>query len=53
MNDNGMMCADTTIKYDPSETVLKFQIGGTIAWKEDGCMRLSSAFFGEIESKSL
>ena len=51
MNNNNMMCADKTIKFDPAKSVLKYGVGDKIQLKEADFMRLSSAFFDEIERK--
>ncbi len=53
MNDHNMMCADKTIKYDPTKSVLKSRVGDEIKLNEADYMRLSSAFFAEIESRYL
>ena len=51
MNNNGIMSADKTIKYDPTQSVLKYRVGDEIKLNEANFLRLSSAFFSEIESK--
>lgn len=53
MNNNNMVCADKTIKYDPAKSVLKYQLGDEIKVKEADFICLSSAFFAEIEGKYL
>jgi len=53
MNSNGMMCADKTIRFDPAKSVLKYRVGDEIKLNEADFIRLSSAFFAEIESKYL
>jgi hypothetical protein len=53
MYHNGMMCADKTIKLDPSNSVLKYQIGDEIKLNEADFLLLCQAFFAEIESKYL
>ena len=53
MNNNNMMCADKTIKFDPAKSVLKYRVGDEIKLNEADFMLLSSAFFVEIESKYL
>jgi hypothetical protein len=53
MNNNNRMCADKTIKFDPAKSVLKYRIGDEIKLKEADFVRLSSAFFAEIERKYL
>jgi hypothetical protein len=52
-NNHGVMCADKTIKYDPAKSVLKYQVGDQIGVTEAEFVRLSAAFFAEIESKFL
>jgi hypothetical protein len=52
-NNNNRMCADKTIKFDPAKFVLKYRIGDEIKLKEADFVRLSSAFFAEIERKYL
>lgn len=53
MNNNNRMCADKTIKFDPAKSILKYPVGDEIKLKEADFIRLSSAFFAEIESKYL
>ncbi|WP_411727860.1 hypothetical protein [Methyloglobulus sp.] len=53
VNNNNRMCADKTIKFDPAKSVLKYQIGDEIRLNEADFIRLSSAYFAEIESKYL
>ena len=53
MNNNNMMCADKTIKFDPAKYVLKYRVGDEIKLNEADFILLSSAFFAEIESKYL
>lgn len=53
MNNNNTMCADKTIKFDPAKSVLKYRVGDEIKLNEADFIRLSSAFFAEIESKYL
>lgn len=53
MDNNNMMCADKTIKYDPAKSLLKYRIGDEIKLNATDFMRLSAAFFAEIESKYL
>jgi len=53
MNNNNRMCADKTIKFDPAKSVLKYRAGDEIKLNPADFIRLSSAFFAEIESKYL
>lgn len=53
MNNNNMMCADKTIKYNPAKSVLKYRVGDEIKLNEADFILLSSAFFAEIEGKYL
>lgn len=51
LQHDGQMTADTTIKLKPEQSVLKYEFGDTIALTEADFVRLSKAFFAEIESK--
>lgn len=42
-----------TIKYDPAKSVLKYRIGDEIKLTEADFIRLSAAFFADIERKYL
>ena len=53
MNNNGIMSADTTIKFDPSGSVLKYKVGDEIKMNEADFVAISSAYFAEIDSKYL
>jgi hypothetical protein len=53
MNNNDLMCADKTIKFDPAKSVLKYRVGDEIKLNEADFVRLAAAFFAEIESKYL
>lgn len=53
MNNNSVMCADKTIKYDPAKSVLKRRVGDRITLNEAEFTRLGSAFLAEIEAKYL
>ena len=53
MNNGNVMCADKTIKYDPARSVLKYKVGDEIKLNEADFIKLSSAFFAEIENKYL
>ncbi len=51
MENDSRMCADKTIKLDPDKSVLKHKTGDEIKVSEADFMRLSIAFFAEIEAK--
>ncbi|MGH8084559.1 MAG: hypothetical protein ACREPV_04725 [Lysobacter sp.] len=51
VDNAGVLRADTTIKYDPSSTVLKLCIGDEIALGADDYMRLMLAFLSGIERR--
>jgi hypothetical protein len=51
MNNSNKMAIDTTIKYDPAQSVLKYETGKEIKLSEADFVLLSKAFFAEIESK--
>ena len=51
MNNDGKLCPDDTIKYDPATSVLKYQIGDEIKVREAEFILLSSAFFADLEKK--
>ncbi|MFY9607683.1 MAG: hypothetical protein WAU45_03605 [Blastocatellia bacterium] len=53
MNNNNMMCADKTIKFDPAKSVLKYRVGDEIKLNEADFILLSSAFLAEVERKYL
>jgi len=53
MNNNDILCADTTIKYNPAKSMLKHRVGDEIKLNEADFILLSSAFFAEIERKYL
>ncbi len=48
---DGVMTADTTIKYKAEQSVLGYEIGDTIALTEADFVKLSKAFFAEIEAR--
>ncbi len=50
---NNMMTADESIKLSPEKSVLKYQTGDQIRLKEADFLRLSEAFFAEIEGRYL
>ena len=49
-NDNKLL-ADNTIKYDDTKSVLKISLGQMIALTAKDFIKLSNAFFDEIEKK--
>ena len=51
MENNGVMTADKTIKYDPGSSMLKLQLGDQIMLSEADFVALSSAYFAEIARK--
>jgi hypothetical protein len=51
LNNNDVMCADKTIKYDQARSVLKIRVGDEIKLNDADFMRLASAFLAEIERK--
>jgi len=53
MNNDSVVCADKTIKYDPARSVLKRRVGDKITLNETDFVRLSAAFLAEIEAKYL
>jgi hypothetical protein len=53
MNNNHKMSMDKTIKYDPAQSVLKYEEGKEIKIGEADFVLLSKAFFTELESKFL
>jgi hypothetical protein len=53
MNNKGIFTADTTIKLDPSKSVLKYEVRDAIKLNEADFLLLSEAFFSEVESRYL
>jgi hypothetical protein len=53
MHNHGRLEADRSIKWRPDTTVLGYQIGDEVSLTTADFSRLSSAFFGELESKYL
>jgi hypothetical protein len=51
LQNNRKMTADKTVKYKPEQSVLKYEIGDTIALSDPDFARLADAFFAEIEKK--
>jgi len=49
--NRGVMSADKTIKYNPSKSILKLQVGEEIKLTESGFVHLFRALFAEIETK--
>ena len=47
----GIMTADKSIRLNPAKSLLKCQFGDDINVTEADFLRLSAAFFAEIESK--
>lgn len=50
-NNGGVMSPDSTIKYVPSKSVLKYRVGVKIELTELGFVRLCEAFLADIEAK--
>jgi len=48
---DGVLTADSTIKYRPAASVLGLEIGGTVELNANQFRDLSRAFFAEIERK--
>ena len=53
MENNGVLKADKSIKLSPAKSVLGCQAGDEIKLKEADFVRLSEAFFAEIEGRYL
>ena len=53
MENNGVLRADKSIKLSPAKSVLGCQAGDEIKLKEADFVRLSEAFFAEIEGRYL
>jgi hypothetical protein len=52
-SNDGFMVFDKSIKIEPSKSVLRYQVGDEIKLNEKNFVRLSAAFFAEIEKKFL
>jgi hypothetical protein len=53
MNNHNKMSSDNTIKYDPTSSVLKYEVGDEIKLNEKDFELISEASFAEIEKKFL
>ena len=51
LRNQGELAADTTIKFDPSKSVIGLHVGDGIHMNAADFQRLSDAFFDEIEAK--
>ncbi len=51
MLNDGVLAADSTIKYQPDKSVLKYKIGDELKLDEAAFVALSGAYFAEIEKK--
>jgi hypothetical protein len=51
LKGSGVLAANSSIKYDPTQTVLRLRIGDDIQVSEAAFKRLALAFFAEIETK--
>jgi hypothetical protein len=53
LHNNSIMCADNTIRLNPTKSVLKYQVGDEIKLNEADFLLIFKAFFAEIENKYL
>ena len=53
LHNHNVLAADNTIKYNPAKSILGLPIGAKIKLTESEFVRLSTAFFAEIEAKFL
>ncbi|MEO7720026.1 MAG: hypothetical protein ABIY70_27875 [Capsulimonas sp.] len=53
LQNQGVLTADKTIKYNSAKAILKIEIGQEIELTEADFVRLSQAFFTEVEVKFL
>ena len=53
LTNNGKLVADKQIKLNPTKSVLGYKVGDEINLSEADFIRLSGAFFAEIEKKFL
>lgn len=51
LKSSGVLAANSSIKYDPTQTVLGLRIGDDIEISEAAFKRLALAFFAEVETK--
>jgi hypothetical protein len=51
LSNDGVLCADKTIKYNPETSVLKLRVGDEIRLDEQQFLQLFGAFFSEIQQK--
>jgi hypothetical protein len=51
LKSSGVLTANSSIKYDPTKTVLGLRIGDDIQVSEADFKRMALAFFSEIETK--
>jgi hypothetical protein len=51
LQDRGVMSADKTIKFNPSKSILKVQVGEKIKLTESDFVLIFRAFFAEIQTK--
>ena len=52
VQNGGLLAPDKTIRLKPATSVLGYDAGDEISVTEDAFVRLSDAFFAEIESKT-
>ena len=53
MHHQGIFTEDSSIDYDAAKSVLKYRFGDAIHITEAGFIKLSTAFFADIEAKYL
>ena len=51
MQNNNIVCADRTMKFDPAKSVLHHQGGDEIKLNDEGCLLSYGAFFAENERR--
>ena len=51
LNNNNKLLPDNTIKYNDAKSVLKISLGQVIALTAKDFIKLSDAFFDEIEKR--
>ncbi|MGH6951996.1 MAG: hypothetical protein ACREH4_14115 [Vitreimonas sp.] len=51
LRNQGVLCADKTIKYQPETSVLRLRIGDEVRLNESQFLRLFRAYFAELRNK--